>query len=211
MCGDALESLHECLRQRPPGVSGAGLFWNRKQPHRPLTVKAIQKMLERYAKAAGIKASCHSLRHTFASNLLEEGAEVVSIPELLGHSSIASSERLCTAVESAGEARVLANDAEGDEQESGVGGLSHIQRIGLSGAVSWLRHDEEASALEPVRVRYRSRVIVYITYLLTSYMYNALHQAPHVSQREHSIYFQYYFDILNTLKTLCATLHALRN
>lgn len=34
-----------------------------------------------------------SLRHTFASNLLEEGAEVISIREFLGHESIASSER----------------------------------------------------------------------------------------------------------------------
>jgi integrase len=39
--------------------------------HRALSAKAIQKKMERYAKAAGMKASCHSLRHTFASNLLE--------------------------------------------------------------------------------------------------------------------------------------------
>ena len=45
------------------------------------------------SKAAGIKASCHSLRHTFASNLLEEGAEVMAIKDLLGHASIQSSER----------------------------------------------------------------------------------------------------------------------
>jgi site-specific recombinase XerD len=32
-------------------------------------------------------------RHTFASNLLEEGAEIVSIKELLGHSSLETSER----------------------------------------------------------------------------------------------------------------------
>ena len=49
--------------------------------------------MERYARAAGVKASCHSLRHTFASNLLEAGAEVISIREFLGHESIASSER----------------------------------------------------------------------------------------------------------------------
>ena len=52
--------------------------------------------MERYAKAAGIKASCHSLRHTFASNLLEAGAEVISIKKLLGHASIQSSERYAT-------------------------------------------------------------------------------------------------------------------
>jgi site-specific recombinase XerD len=39
------------------------------------------------------KASFHSLRHTFASNFLEEGAEIVSIKELMGHSSIESRER----------------------------------------------------------------------------------------------------------------------
>jgi site-specific recombinase XerD len=93
LSADALASLHECLRKRPLTAPGDSFFWNQKQQRCPLTVKAIQKKMERYAKAAGIKASCHSLRHTFASNLLEEGAEVVSIRELLGHSSVASSER----------------------------------------------------------------------------------------------------------------------
>ena len=69
------------------------MFWNQKRPHCTLSAKGIQKKMERYAKAAGIKASCHSLRHTFASNLLAAGAEVISIKELLGHASIASSER----------------------------------------------------------------------------------------------------------------------
>jgi site-specific recombinase XerD len=49
--------------------------------------------MERYAKAAGITASCQSLRPTFASNLLEHGAEVVAMRDFLGHSQIASSER----------------------------------------------------------------------------------------------------------------------
>ena len=90
---DALTSLQQCLRLRPITATNDYFFWNQKRTRSPLTVKAIQKKIERYAKAAGIKASCHNLRHTFASNLLEEGAEVVSIRELLGHSSIASSER----------------------------------------------------------------------------------------------------------------------
>jgi site-specific recombinase XerD len=93
LSADALMSLHECLRKRPVTAPGDYFFWNQKRKKSPLTVKAVQKKMERYAKAAGIKASCHSLRHTFASNLLEEGAEVVSIRELLGHSSVASSER----------------------------------------------------------------------------------------------------------------------
>ena len=90
---DALAALRTCLALRPAVVPDDGVFWNQKRPHRALSTKGIQKKMERYAKAAGIKASCHSLRHTFASNLLEAGAEVISIKELLGHASIASSER----------------------------------------------------------------------------------------------------------------------
>ena len=69
------------------------MFWNQKRFSRTLSVKAMQKKMARYAAAAGLSASCHSLRHTFASNLLEQGAEVVFIRELLGHASITSSER----------------------------------------------------------------------------------------------------------------------
>jgi site-specific recombinase XerD len=90
---DALRSLKECLQIRPRSVPGNYFFWNQKRKDKPLGVKAIQKKMERLAKAAGVKASCHSLRHTFASSLLEEGAEIISIKEFLGHESITSSER----------------------------------------------------------------------------------------------------------------------
>ena len=90
---DALASLQACFAIRPPGVPEAAVFWNRKRPTVRLSIKAIQKKMARYAKAAGVTASCHSLRHTFASNLLEHGAEIVTIKEFLGHASITSSER----------------------------------------------------------------------------------------------------------------------
>jgi len=90
---DALAALRACLTARPTVVPEGLVFWNQKRPHRALSAKGIQKKMERYAKAAGIKASCHRLRHTFASNLLEAGAEVISIKELMGHASIKSSER----------------------------------------------------------------------------------------------------------------------
>jgi integrase/recombinase XerC len=93
LSADAVASLRECLKQRPSGVPGDAVFWNQKRPSRTLSVKAIQKKIARDAKAAGVVASCHSLRQTFASNLLEQGAELVSIRELLGHASITSSER----------------------------------------------------------------------------------------------------------------------
>ncbi len=93
MSPDLVASLHDCLTQHPGDPAQGYVFWNRKRPQQPLSVKAIQKKIERYAKAAGVTASCHSLRHTFASNLLEHGAEVVTIRDFLGHSQISSSER----------------------------------------------------------------------------------------------------------------------
>jgi site-specific recombinase XerD len=93
MSPDAVASVQQCLAQHPGAQAQGYVFWNRKRAQQPLSVKAIQKKMERYAKAAGITASCHSLRHTFASNLLEHGAEVVAIRDFLGHSQIASSER----------------------------------------------------------------------------------------------------------------------
>ncbi|HEY5869901.1 MAG TPA: tyrosine-type recombinase/integrase [Candidatus Tectomicrobia bacterium] len=93
MSPDMVASLHQCLEQHPGNRAQGYVFWNRKRSQQLLSVKAIQKKMERYAQAAGITASCHSLRHTFASNLLEHGAEVVAIRDFLGHSQISSSER----------------------------------------------------------------------------------------------------------------------
>jgi len=93
MSPDAVASVQQCLERHPGAQAQGYVFWNRKRAQQPLSVKAIQKKMERYAKAAGITASCHSLRHTFASDLLEHGAEVVAIRDFLGHSQIASSER----------------------------------------------------------------------------------------------------------------------
>jgi site-specific recombinase XerD len=90
---DAVASVQQCLAQHPGERAKGYVFWNRKRQTQRLSVKAIQKKMERYARAAGLPASCHSLRHTFASNLLEHGAEVVTIRDFLGHSQIASSER----------------------------------------------------------------------------------------------------------------------
>jgi integrase/recombinase XerD len=93
LSADAVASLRECVQRRPSGVPGDAVFWNQKRPSRALSVKAIQKKMARYAKSAGIVASGHRLRQTFASHVLEQGAAIVSIRELLGHASITSSAR----------------------------------------------------------------------------------------------------------------------
>jgi site-specific recombinase XerD len=61
----------------------------------PISVRGIQKRMEYYAKKIGLKISCHHLRHTMATQLLNADAQVESIQDLLGHNWITTTERYC--------------------------------------------------------------------------------------------------------------------
>jgi len=94
---DALQSLVRYLKVRPPGRAGK-LFLVEKGCCRgkPLSVRGIQKRMEYYARKAGVKATCHQLRHTMATQLLNADVDLVSIQDLLGHSRITTTQRYCT-------------------------------------------------------------------------------------------------------------------
>jgi site-specific recombinase XerD len=62
----------------------------------PISVRGIQKRIEYYAKKTGLKVSCHSLRHTMATQLLNAEAQVETIQDLLGHNWITTTQRYCT-------------------------------------------------------------------------------------------------------------------
>lgn len=62
---------------------------------KPLSVRGIQKRIEHYARRAGIQASCHHLRHTMATQLLNADADLVTIQDLLGHSRITTTQCYC--------------------------------------------------------------------------------------------------------------------
>ena len=62
----------------------------------PLSVRGIQKRIEYYARESKVKVSCHCLRHTMATQLLNADADISTIQDLLGHAHITTTQRYCS-------------------------------------------------------------------------------------------------------------------
>lgn len=91
----AIEYIKEYVdgpRRRNPGSGTKYLFLNRYG--KPLSRQYFFKQIKKYAMISGIETSIspHTLRHCFATHLLENGAQLRAVQEMLGHTNIATTQ-----------------------------------------------------------------------------------------------------------------------
>ena len=96
MSDDAVDALERYLSAGRPMLAGDDrrtMFFNRKG--KPFSGRDIRAMVEQYAGRSlpGRRITPHSLRHSFATHLLEGGADIRTVQELLGHASVATTQR----------------------------------------------------------------------------------------------------------------------
>jgi site-specific recombinase XerD len=92
---DAQSLLEAYLKKRVSKVKGLFLVQKGPMTGKPISVRGIQKRIEYYAKKSGLNVSCHQLRHTMATQLLNADAALVTIQDLLGHGQITTTQRYC--------------------------------------------------------------------------------------------------------------------
>ncbi|MBN2569544.1 MAG: tyrosine-type recombinase/integrase [Deltaproteobacteria bacterium] len=93
---DALYALLEYLRVKSANkVKKVFLVEKGPLTGQSISIRGIQKRMEYYARRTNLRISCHHLRHTMATQMLNVDAGLSTIQDLLGHNSIRTTQRYC--------------------------------------------------------------------------------------------------------------------
>jgi len=96
-CGDSLAGdMQSYLEIRDDFLAGKNisdphLFLNNRGG--PLTVRSVDRIVKASCAPLGKRVTPHMLRHSFATHMLENGADILAIKEILGHSSLATTQK----------------------------------------------------------------------------------------------------------------------
>lgn len=90
---DTIKAIAAYIIGARPKSSNRRLFLNLVAPYRPISATSVGQHITECIRKAGLPGTAYWLRHTYAQNLLEAGASIYEIKEMMGHDNINSSEK----------------------------------------------------------------------------------------------------------------------
>lgn len=90
----AVNWLRKYLERRTDKEKALFINYRGKKPSTRLNIRSMERIVKKYAISAGLPltTSCHTIRHSFASDLLRKGVDLRLIQEFLGHKNIATTQ-----------------------------------------------------------------------------------------------------------------------